>query len=122
NPGRSSANRGGYISADLLGRPVKLNLRTGVAHSQVAVADRFAAIALTREWTDLSIGAAAGKWWASRKALNSQDTTQVEVYAAFTLGENLNITPSLQFLSASGLGSAGIGSTWIFSLRLHATP
>lgn len=120
NPLQTSTNFGAYLNADIAAPGAALNVRAGFADSRVSRANRFMAIAATREHAGLRYGAGVGWWHAARDAAGS-DTTQVEIFVAIPAGPRLVFTPSVQFVSSSDLGAADTGSSWVVGLRLHAT-
>ncbi|NND60958.1 MAG: hypothetical protein HKN49_11895 [Gammaproteobacteria bacterium] len=117
--GRNETNHGAYINADMSVGGLEVNTRAGVANRKVSLADRFLAVSIARRVGDIDVGLGTATWFAADDGMDN--ATQTELYAAIPAGGFVVVSPSIQYLSNSGMGWSGLSSGWVFSLRLRSS-
>lgn len=113
-------NRGVYLSTDWTEGPVGFNLRAGLARESVSEAADFVALALEYRAADGRLGLGWARTGASDDlGPGAEATQQAEFYLRMDFSPNLHLTPSVQWLLDSGLGSSPAGEDAVVgSLRL----
>ena len=127
--GNTGDNYGVYLSTDYtLGERYKVNLRAGLANSDVSKAANFIGLALETRFTGRTTGIGIARTGVSSKAAAGlDDTLQAEVYMRFEVNEQFQLTPSVQWIENSGFMNtvAGAGAdpykhdAGVVSLRLN---
>ena len=105
---------------DWLQGPVGMNLRAGLAREAVSEAADFVALALEYRAADGRLGLGWARTGASEDlGPEAEATQQAELYLRMDFGPRLHLTPSVQWLVDSGLGSSPAGEDAVVgSLRL----
>jgi len=118
-------NTGLYLSADWLNGPLTANMRLGIADKTVSEAAEFIALAGAYQIDKITYGLGFALTGVSSDLSGDVgDTRQIEVFARFDVCENVQITPSLQWLENSGFDASNADfddSVLVAGVRLNAT-
>ncbi len=118
-------NTGLYLSADWLKGPFSANVRAGIADKTVSAAADFFAIAGAYRDDKVTYGLGYALTGVSGDLPGDvDDTSQVELYVRFDVFENLQVTPSLQWIENSGFDASNAvfdDSVLVAGVRLNAT-
>ncbi len=121
--GRAEENYGAYLSSDHDMGVYRVNFRIGVANDEVSEARNFVSMAVETDAYDGVTGFAAGRTGVSDKVPNvrKDDSYHSEVYFRFDINDNIEVTPSLQWIKNSGLesGSENLDDElFVYSVRM----
>ena len=108
---RTGKNYGAYFVYGKAYGPQIINFRLGLANEKVSRVARFASVAYEREFAAGSLGLGYSRFFESGRARSaaSGDSDHVETwFRAPLVGESLQVTGSLQYLSNPGFDSTGI--------------
>lgn len=121
--GNSDKNYGVYLSTDYaINERYRLNVRAGLANETVSIAADFLGIALETRLAGYMTGIGIAHTGVSSKAgAGYADFAQAEIYTRFHIHDQLQLTPSLQWIQNSGFRkpdtNADSNPVGVFSLR-----
>ena len=124
--GDTEQNYGLYLTVDGNVASTAWNLRAGFANDKVSQASQFLSAALEYPLTNSTLGLGiAHTGLSSEDATPEQDDiVQAEAYLRFSLRDDVDVTPSVQWLSNSGFDASGNSvdsEQTLLSLRLNYT-
>ncbi len=123
----TATDKSNYGAYAVLGRSWNdhaLNLRLGLANDKVAEGSEFASVAYRYSWRDHAFGVGFARTFLSSEIDPSglDDTSQLEIFARFTIDQSIHLTASVQRLDNSGfvaVETSARNSIVIAGLRFH---
>lgn len=120
NPSKSDTNYGMYMVLDGETDLFNWSHRLGIANPKSSAADRFIALAISRELTeDLELGAGFAHTMVSRELPNDlEDQSISEIYLKKAIKKHAELSLSIQYLDQANFADPESVSGWIGSVRV----